>query len=379
MMRTRSCDRRQSVFSALVLGGFFVMASSAFAGPTGEPDIPSVNTTPQPRSVDEEVRLATDYFMGRGVAQDFKLAARWYEKAAEAGDPEAQMQIGYFYDVGLGVARDPARAVHWYHLAISGGLVGAKVNLAVAYLRGDGVPQNGQMAVQLFSEAAAKGDGLAASFLGEMYDRGIGVAQDKAAGERWYLKGAKLHDPQAEYNLGVLFSQAKDHTHDLRTAETLLRESASAGYVPAMHSLGLLLTKNPELAKSPDEAIGYLKDAANAGSWRSSVILGIVARDGDGVPVDTSAAYYHFRVATLQGGDEAKKLIEYDLRLLSSKLSQSQTQAIDLQAEQWYKEHPLVLEFIHKEGQNRTRFPHYALAVPEDGVHVVPLVPALPN
>jgi uncharacterized protein len=379
MMRTRSCDRRQSVFHAVTLGGFLVLASGAFASPAGEPDVPSTNAARQPRTVDEQLNLATDYFVGRGVARDLKLAAHWYEKAAEAGDPEAQMEIGYLYDAGIGVSRDPAQAVHWYQLAVAGGLVHAKVNLGVAYLRGEGVPQNVQTAIQLFSEAAAKGDGLAACFLGEMYDGGMGVAQDRAAGERWYVKGAKLHDPQAEYKLGLLFSQAKDHAHDFRTAETLLQESAAAGFVPAMHSLGLLLTKNPELAKSPDEATGYLNDAANAGSWRSSVILGIVARDGDGIPADTNAAYFHFRVAALQGGDEAKGLIANDLRLLSSRLGQSQTQVIDLQVQQWYREHPLAFEFIRKERQNRTKFPDYALAVPEEGVQPTPVLPTLPN
>ena len=37
------------------------------------------------------------------------------------------------------------------------------------------------------------------------------------------------------------------------------------------------------------------------------MLLGILARDGNGVPKDSKAAYYHFRVACLQGGDEAEE------------------------------------------------------------------------
>src|ERR1700677_4786632 len=40
--------------------------------------------------VSKEVELAGDYFVGRGVPRDATMAAYWYEKAAERGDPEAQ-------------------------------------------------------------------------------------------------------------------------------------------------------------------------------------------------------------------------------------------------------------------------------------------------
>ena len=52
--------------------------------------------------VKEEVELASAYFTGDGVAQDARLAAYWYQKAAESGNPEAQNQVGYFYEAGLG-------------------------------------------------------------------------------------------------------------------------------------------------------------------------------------------------------------------------------------------------------------------------------------
>jgi TPR repeat protein len=123
-----------------------------FSAPTkmlAEPaaaDIPSITVAPEPRSVDQQIKLAGDYLAGRGVAQNSKLAAYWYEKAAGAGDPQAELQIGYFYEAGIGVAKDPARAAHWYQLAASGGLVRAKGNLAVAYLWGTGVPTSKKLA-----------------------------------------------------------------------------------------------------------------------------------------------------------------------------------------------------------------------------------------
>ena len=184
-------------------------------------DVPSTTNAPEPRSIDQQIKLAADYLAGRGVAQDPKLAAYWYEKAAGAGDPQAEMQVGYFYETGFGVTKDSARAAHWYQLAASGGLVRAKVNLAMAYLWGTGVPANEKLALKLLSEAASNGSGLAACYLGDFYAFGIGVPKDQAAAEGWYQKGASLHDPIAEFDLATLLFEAKDHPHDLRAASGL--------------------------------------------------------------------------------------------------------------------------------------------------------------
>ena len=192
------------------------------------------------------------------------------------------------------------------------------------------------------------------------------------------MKGVKLHNPQAERDLGLLFFEDHDHVHDLHAAATLLRESATAGDVPAMYSLGLLLAQNPALAKSKQEAIQFLNDSANAGIWKSSMVLGILARDGNEGPQDNNGAYYHFRVAVLQGREQVKKLLESDLRILSAKIGPDQTRATDSRAAEWYKHHQFVLEFVYK-GDNRTRFPAYALAPPGNDEHVVQLVPTKPR
>lgn len=379
MVRMRTSDQLQSVIPAFAFLGFLALASSVFASSNAEPDLPNVRSTPQPRSVEQEIKLANDYFAGRGVDRDFKQLAYWFEKAAKQGDPHAQMQIGYFYDAGVGVPKDPGLAAHWYQLAASGGLATANVNLGVLYFWGIGVKKNEELAIQLFREAAKHGSGLADCYLGDVYYLGTGVPRDEAEGEHWYAKGAGMHNPQAEYNLGFLYFDRPDHVHDLRKAATLLRESAAAGYVHAMYALGLLLARNPGLSKSPDEAITLLNDSAKAGTWKSSVVLGVLARDGQAGPQDSDAAYYHFRVALLQGGEDARKCLENELRKLSSSLGPERTTALDSQADNWYEQHHIVLEFVYKAGKDRNRFPDYALTNPENGAHTMQMLPAQSN
>ena len=370
--------RTQSVhpfMAAAVLGMLLFATPKAPASPSPDPDLHSAPSTLRPQSIDQELKLAGDYLSGHGVAQDNSLAAYWYEKAAGAGDALAQLQTGYLYEAGIGVPRDPARAFHWYQLAAAGGLVQAKASLGMAYLWGTGVTKNEQMAAQLLSEAAAQGSGLADAYLGDMYSLGIGVTRDRAAAERWYMKGVKLHDPLAEFQMGAILFEDTHHAADMRQATRLLRESASAGFVPPMHLLGFLLIRNPSLAKSPEEAVAWLDESASAGMWRSSLVLGILARDGNGVPASAAEAYYHFRIAVLQGGDEANKFLRHDLDTLSADLGPGQVSGIENRARQWYQLHHAVLEFKFKEGENGTRFPAYALALPEAGLHAVQVMP----
>jgi len=374
MMLLQSRRRRAIAISVTSCCVLFSASTKLRGSAAAEPDIPSTNVAPEPHAVDQQIKLAGDYLAGRGVAQNLKLAAYWYEKAAGAGEPQAELEIGYFYEAGIGVPKDPARAAHWYQLAASGGLIRAKVNLAVAYLWGSGVTINQKLALKLLNEAAADGSGLAACYLGDFYTFGIGVPVDQAAAERWYRKGASLHDPLAEFDLGTLLFDGANHAHDPSAAASFFRESAAAGYVPAMHSLGLLLVRNPALAHSPGEATELLNDAANAGNWRSSVLLGVLARDGNGVPRDIKAAYYHFRVACLQGGDEAKKLVAIDLQLLSAKLGSFESQSIGSEAEEWFTTHHFALAFVDREGETREGFPVLALANPGNGEHAARLL-----
>src|SRR3954471_135995 len=206
-----------------------------------DPDIPRLQVDAERGSVKQQLELGSAYFAGRGVPQDEKRAAYWFEKAANAGDPGAQAQIGYFYEAGIGVSRDPAKAARWFERAVAGGLISAKVNLGVAYLLGEGVKQDTSMAQDLFRRAFAQGNGMAACYLGEMYSLGTGVERDEAAGERWYEAGVKLHDPRAQFQLADLLWHRQKNPEELKRAIKLLRESAAGGMVSAKHQLGVNL------------------------------------------------------------------------------------------------------------------------------------------
>jgi TPR repeat protein len=57
------------------------------------------------------------YETGRGVPQDYFMAAKWYHRAAAQGDVRGQHLLGLLYDKGFGVPESYVEAHKWSNLA----------------------------------------------------------------------------------------------------------------------------------------------------------------------------------------------------------------------------------------------------------------------
>src|SRR6266851_3400760 len=86
--------------------------------------------------------LGTDYLTGKGVAQDFKEAMRWYSAASAQGSADAQFSLGYLYEQGKGVSRVYGHAVAAYTAAARQGHPIAENNLGSMYEHGRGVAKS---------------------------------------------------------------------------------------------------------------------------------------------------------------------------------------------------------------------------------------------
>ena len=70
------------------------------------------------------------YELGRGVAKNETEAARWYEKSAEQGFRDGEVNLGYLLALGKGVKRDYGKAAEWFRHAAEGGYLEGKNSLA---------------------------------------------------------------------------------------------------------------------------------------------------------------------------------------------------------------------------------------------------------
>ena len=69
------------------------------------------------------------YQKGEGVPQNNVEAVKWFHKAAEQRDADAQFWLGVMYRYGKGVPQDHAEAVKWYSKAAEQGHVDAQKTL----------------------------------------------------------------------------------------------------------------------------------------------------------------------------------------------------------------------------------------------------------
>jgi hypothetical protein len=64
------------------------------------------------------------YANGQGVPRDYVESVKWYRKAAEQGNANAQHGLGVMYHNGFGVERDDNEATKWFRKAAEQGHYG---------------------------------------------------------------------------------------------------------------------------------------------------------------------------------------------------------------------------------------------------------------
>lgn len=128
--------------------------------------------------------LAQRYAEGRGLAPDFATSANLLERAAQAGDPEAMVNLARYYGLGRGVPRDPLREEEWFRQAEA---LGSYAALLVRANRSDPA-QARELKARAWAEAkrdASAGDPSA--LVAVLQDRF--VQGDRAGVDRWLGPG----------------------------------------------------------------------------------------------------------------------------------------------------------------------------------------------
>jgi localization factor PodJL len=134
------------------------------------------------------------YAEGKGVPASYDDAAKWYDRAAQAGIVPAIFRLGTLYEKGLSVKKDIDIARRYYLQAAERGNAKAMHNLAVLDADGGGKGANYKSASQWFRKAADRGVADSQFNLGILYARGIGVEQNLAESFKWFSLAAAQGD-----------------------------------------------------------------------------------------------------------------------------------------------------------------------------------------
>lgn len=98
-------------------------------------------------------------------------ASKWFQKAADAGDPSGMVHIGAMYQLGMGVVQSAQSAVEWYRRAADAGNASAMFDLGAMYENGLGVPVDLGAARSLYEKAARLGNAEAQAELAHMKNK----------------------------------------------------------------------------------------------------------------------------------------------------------------------------------------------------------------
>jgi TPR repeat protein len=207
---------------------------------------------------------------GRGGSEkDRSEAEKSFQKAAELGYAEAQVNLAELFDEYTGRKNDGAKdfkkAQLWYQKAADQGHGRAQYRLGLIHLDGKGVPKNPAEAMKLFPQALRNGteDFLKALLndLGYLYERGVGVKADPQESLKHYKMAADLGSAEAQYNLGSISLERKND----KDAYKWYVMSAKQGHALAQNNLGAFYASGRGVKKSLDEAEKWFLMAAQQG------------------------------------------------------------------------------------------------------------------
>ncbi|MCA1443644.1 SEL1-like repeat protein [Ensifer sp. IC4062] len=180
--------------------------------------------------------------------------------AAKGGDPLAFYEIGTRFTEGRGVKIDPAEAARWYQRAADAGVIPAEYRLANLYEKGAGVARDPVKAKTLYLKAAAAGNASAIHNLAVMLASGRDGAPDFAEAAKWFEKAASLGVRDSQFNLAVLYARGNGVKQDLEESYKWFSIAARDGDKDAGE-------KRDEIAKAmkPEQLASAM---AKADSWK---------------------------------------------------------------------------------------------------------------
>lgn len=151
-------------------------------------------------NAEQQNYLGVCYHDGKGVEQNYKLAAEWYMLAIKQDNKYAYNNLGLLYRSGTGVQQDYNKAYECFKKAANLGNENAFINYALCFFEGKGIEQNYTTALEWFHKAANKNMGEACCYIGNCYFSGCGVEQDYKKSCEWYQKGINLDGNSWCYN-----------------------------------------------------------------------------------------------------------------------------------------------------------------------------------
>jgi len=236
-------------------------------------------------NADAQFNLGSLYYQGLGVPQDYREAVKWFRKAAEQGHLYAQVNLGSIYAEGIKgvIERDYPQALMWYLFAAARGDMEAiemRDNLAMRMTPAQ-ITEAQRLArefrptdaytklIEELSKQAQKGDGDAQFRLGLIYYYGRGITQDFTEALKWFKKAAEGGNIYAQHNVGYMYEKGEGAPQDYVEAAKWYLMAAERGNSQAQYVLGMFYEKGLGVPQDDVQALMWYNLSAARGDTRA--------------------------------------------------------------------------------------------------------------
>lgn len=212
---------------------------------------------------------------------------------ARVGYEPAQELVGVMYASGIGVERDFEQARRWLEKSAERGNRRSQFHLATFWAGEGETPIDAPAMLYWLERAADAGHAGAQGRLGELYLTGRVVERDAGRGMEWLRRAAAAGDVRAQTNL-AFFELLPDSSglaptaSARREAVALLQIAAERGFHPAQLNLATVYLEDGSPEADRVLGMAWLRRAATAGNGDAETLLGELAGESSGGPVQLS-------------------------------------------------------------------------------------------
>ena len=274
-----------------------------------------------------KLRLATYYYLGQGVLQDYRRAFSLFEQVAASGNSDAQNFIGLLYGSGQGVPLDYKLAMIWYRKAASQGNSNGIYNLALMIENGYSEEVPSSESWRYYHQSAQLGFGLAQYRLAMLYARGEYIEKNSQLSAQWMRKAADSGNADAQFYLGeallmqsvtvadendalTWIERAAGQGQPEASKETSQRRAAERGDANEQFKLGSRYYSGDNLLRNMTRAVTWWRKAAINGSSDGAIALGRAYAAGEGVEINYQKSLTALLIAERMNGQD-QPLREY--------------------------------------------------------------------
>lgn len=249
------------------------------------------------------------YYYNDDEEKDYEKALSYYRTAAELGNGNAQLNLGYMYAMGYGCNQNYEKSVEYTLMATENEFYEAArekafYNMGNKYEHGNGVEQSYEKAMEYYELAAKTGHPRAEYSIGRLYYEGMGEDGLNYEVAKYWLKKSEYDD--YKFRLAYIAASEGNGPNAIYLYKRVGDKDKGSEYYNMafcyMEEKGVLV--NDELIVSLFDTAATKYQHKNSCIW-----LGIIYRDGlYGVQTDKTIAKQWFDKAQEYGADVTEYL-----------------------------------------------------------------------